>query len=117
MGVVVQITPFSHPLLIAVKKLAPALAAGNSVIIKPSELTPLTALFLAKILHQAGIPSGVLSVLPDYGAPTGKALVSHPLVRKINGTGGSEAGRAIGSNMGGNLVHSSAGRESALDSF
>ncbi|CAG7917906.1 unnamed protein product [Penicillium olsonii] len=104
LGVVVQITPFNHPLLIAVKKLAPALAAGNSVIIKPSELTPLTTLLLAKILHQAGIPDGVLSVLPGLGAVTGKALVEHPLVRKVDVTGGTEAGRAIGKIVGGNLA-------------
>ncbi|KAF7716578.1 Uncharacterized protein PECH_004384 [Penicillium ucsense] len=104
LGVVVQITPFNHPLLIAVKKLAPALAAGNSVIIKPSELTPLTSLLLGKILAQAGIPSGVLSVLPGLGATTGKALVSHPRVRKVDVTGGTVAGRAIGSIVGGNLA-------------
>jgi acyl-CoA reductase-like NAD-dependent aldehyde dehydrogenase len=104
LGVVVQITPFNHPLLIAVKKLAPALAAGNSVIIKPSELTPLSTLLLAKILHQAGLPAGVLSVLPGYGTTTGKALVSHPLVRKVDVTGGTAAGKAIGSIVGGNLA-------------
>ncbi|KAJ5949784.1 Aldehyde dehydrogenase C-terminal [Penicillium verhagenii] len=103
LGVVVQITPFNHPLLIAVKKLAPALAAGNSVILKPSELTPITSLLLAKILHSAGIPPGVLSVLPGYGMVTGKALVSHPLVRKVDITGGTAAGKAIGTIVGGNL--------------
>ncbi|CDM27159.1 hypothetical protein DTO013E5_4332 [Penicillium roqueforti] len=104
LGVVVQITPFNHPLLIAVKKLAPALAAGNSVIIKPSELTPLTTLLLGKILREAGIPDGVLSVLPGYGAITGKALVEHPLVKKVDVTGGTMAGRAIGRIVGGNLA-------------
>ncbi|KAI2785917.1 hypothetical protein POX_h09680 [Penicillium oxalicum] len=79
LGVVIQITPFNHPLLIAVKKIAPALAAGNSVILKPSELTPLTSILLGKILAQAGIPAGVFSVLPGLGATTGKALVSHGL--------------------------------------
>jgi acyl-CoA reductase-like NAD-dependent aldehyde dehydrogenase len=104
LGVVVQITPFNHPLLIAVKKVAPALAAGNSVILKPSELTPLTSLLLGRILAQAGVPAGVFSVLPGYGATTGKALVSHPLVRKVDVTGGTVAGRAIGSIVGGNLA-------------
>ncbi|KAF3938831.1 Omega-crystallin [Dactylella cylindrospora] len=104
LGVVVQITPFNHPMLIAVKKLAPALAAGNSIILKPSELTPLTSIRLAKILQQAGLPDGVLSVLPGYGAVTGKALVEHPLVRKVDVTGGTVAGRAIGEIVGRNLA-------------
>jgi acyl-CoA reductase-like NAD-dependent aldehyde dehydrogenase len=104
LGVVVQITPFNHPLLIAVKKVAPALAAGNSVILKPSECTPLTSLMLGKILAEAGIPAGVFSVLPGYGVTTGKALISHPLVRKVDVTGGTNAGRAIGSIVGGNLA-------------
>ncbi|KAI1147695.1 aldehyde dehydrogenase domain-containing protein [Nemania diffusa] len=104
LGVVVQITPFNHPLLIAVKKLAPALAAGNSVIIKPSELTPLTTLRLGAILQAAGLPAGVLSVLPGHGASTGAALARHPLVRKVDVTGGTAAGRAIGAVAGGNLA-------------
>ncbi|KAI3333716.1 aldehyde dehydrogenase [Ustulina deusta] len=104
LGVVVQITPFNHPLLIAVKKLAPALAAGNSVIVKPSELTPLTTLKLGAILKAAGLPDGVFNVLPGYGALTGKTLVQHPLVRKVDVTGGEAAGRAIGAIVGGNLA-------------
>ncbi|KAI1170081.1 aldehyde dehydrogenase [Nemania sp. FL0916] len=104
LGVVVQITPFNHPLLIAVKKLAPALAAGNSVIVKPSELTPLTTLRLGAIFKAAGLPDGVFSVLPGYGPVTGAALVKHPLVRKVDVTGGTEAGRAIGAIAGGNLA-------------
>ncbi|KXH59708.1 aldehyde dehydrogenase [Colletotrichum nymphaeae SA-01] len=104
LGVVVQITPFNHPLLIAVKKIAPALAAGNSVVVKPSELTPLTTLLLGKILQKAGVPDGVFHVLPGYGATTGKALVEHRLVRKVDVTGGTVAGRAIGSIVGGNLA-------------
>lgn len=105
LGVVVQITPFNHPLLIAVKKLAPALAAGNSVIVKPSELTPVTTILLGRILQEAGLPDGVFSVLPGYGASTGKALVSHPLVKKVDVTGGTPSGRAIGSIVGANLAH------------
>ncbi|KAI5363005.1 putative aldehyde dehydrogenase domain, aldehyde/histidinol dehydrogenase [Septoria linicola] len=104
LGVVVQITPFNHPLLIAVKKLAPALAAGNCVILKPSELTPLTSLELGKILKEAGLPDGVFTVLPGYGATTGRALVSHPLVKKVDVTGGTPSGRAIGAIAGGNLA-------------
>ncbi|GJC91501.1 aldehyde dehydrogenase [Colletotrichum higginsianum] len=104
LGVVVQITPFNHPLLIAVKKLAPALAAGNSVVVKPSELTPLTTLLLGGILKRAGVPDGVFSVLPGYGATTGRSLVEHPLVRKVDVTGGTAAGRAIGTIVGGNLA-------------
>jgi acyl-CoA reductase-like NAD-dependent aldehyde dehydrogenase len=104
LGVVVQITPFNHPLLIAVKKIAPALAAGNCVILKPSELTPLTSLVLGKLMKEAGLPNGVFSVLPGYGATTGKALVSHPLVKKVDVTGGTASGRAIGAIAGGNLA-------------
>lgn len=104
LGVVVQITPFNHPLLIAVKKIAPALAAGNSVVVKPSELTPLTTLRLGEILAEAGVPDGVFNVLPGYGATTGAALCSHPLVRKVDVTGGTAAGRAIGSIVGANLA-------------
>lgn len=105
MGVVVQITPFNHPLLIAIKKIAPALAAGNSIVLKPSELTPLTCLLLGKIFKEAGLPDGVFSVLPGYGAITGKALVSHPLIRKVDVTGGTPSGRSIGSIAGGNLAN------------
>lgn len=104
LGVVVQITPFNHPLLIAVKKLAPALVAGNSVLLKPSELTPITSLMLGKIMKEAGLPDGVLSVLPGYGATTGKALVEHPLIKKVDVTGGTAAGRVIGEIVGRNLA-------------
>lgn len=104
LGVVGLIAPFNHPLLIAVKKLAPALAAGNSVVLKPSELTPLTALRLGAVLKEAGVPDGVVSVLPGYGLVTGQALVAHPLVRKVDVTGGTAAGRAIGAVVGANLA-------------
>ncbi|KAI5457294.1 aldehyde dehydrogenase [Mariannaea sp. PMI_226] len=104
LGVVVQITPFNHPLLIAVKKLAPALAAGNCVLLKPSEHTPLTSLLLGPILQEAGLPPGVFNVLPGLGTTTGKYLVSHPLIRKVDITGGTAAGKAIGSIVGGNLA-------------
>jgi acyl-CoA reductase-like NAD-dependent aldehyde dehydrogenase len=105
LGVVVQITPFNHPLLIAVKKIAPALAAGNSIVLKPSELTPITSLMLGSILKEAGVPDGVFNVVNGYGATVGKALVSHPLVKKVDVTGGTPAGRAIGAIAGENLAH------------
>lgn len=105
LGVVAQITPFNHPMLIAVKKIAPALAAGNSIILKPSELTPLTSIELGKLLKKAGLPDGVFAVLPGDGAITGKALVEHPLVKKVDVTGGTPAGRAIGAIAGRNLAH------------
>ncbi|KAL2887359.1 Betaine aldehyde dehydrogenase 2, mitochondrial [Ceratocystis lukuohia] len=104
LGVVVLITPFNHPLLIAVKKLAPALAAGNSVILKPSELAPVTSLLIARLLSDAGIPDGVISVIPGYGPTTGQALAQHPLVRKVDVTGGTMAGRSIGALIGGSLT-------------
>ncbi|KAJ2916411.1 hypothetical protein MD484_g3994, partial [Candolleomyces efflorescens] len=103
LGVVAQITPFNHPLLIAVKKIAPALAAGNSVIVKPSELAPITVLRFAELAEEAGVPSGVLSVLPG-GAAVGKALVENPLIKKVDITAGTQAGRSIGSIVGRNLA-------------
>lgn len=104
LGVVVQVTSFNHPLLIAVKKLVPALAAGNSVVVKPSELTPLTTLLLGRLLQRAGLPDGVVAVLPGPGTTTGAALAAHPLVRKVDVTGGTAAGRAIGRLVGANLA-------------
>ncbi|KAJ3466419.1 hypothetical protein MRS44_003983 [Fusarium solani] len=105
LGVVAQITSFNHPLLIAVKKLAPALAAGNSILLKPSELTPLTSLKLGPILKAAGLPDGVFNVVPGFGAVTGRALTTHHLIRKIDVTGGTAAGRLIGAAAGQNLAH------------
>ncbi|KAL4076175.1 aldehyde dehydrogenase domain-containing protein [Scleroderma citrinum] len=104
LGVVAQITPFNHPLLIAVKKLAPALAAGNSVIVKPSELAPISLLDFAKLATDAGVPEGVVTVLPGHGHTTGAQLASHPLVRKVDITAGTQTGRAIGAMVGSNLA-------------
>ncbi|KAH8724978.1 aldehyde dehydrogenase-like protein [Phaeosphaeriaceae sp. PMI808] len=105
LGVVAQITPFNHPMLIAVKKIAPALAAGNSIVLKPSELTPLTSIELGKLMKEAGLPDGVFNVISGDGLTTGKALVEHPLIKKIDVTGGTPAGRAIGAIAGRNLAH------------
>jgi acyl-CoA reductase-like NAD-dependent aldehyde dehydrogenase len=82
LGVVAQITPWNHPLLITVKKLAPALAAGNCVVVKPSELAPNSIIFLAKMCSEAGLPPGVLNVVLG-GGQVGDALVKHPLIEKV----------------------------------
>ncbi|KAF8450611.1 aldehyde dehydrogenase domain-containing protein [Boletus edulis BED1] len=104
LGVVAQITPFNHPLFIAVKKIAPALAAGNSVIVKPSELAPVSLLEFSKLTQEAGVPDGVFTVLPGYGHTTGKQIASHPLVRKVDITAGTQTGRALGAVVGANLA-------------
>ncbi|KAG1752570.1 aldehyde dehydrogenase [Suillus paluster] len=104
LGVVAQITPFNHPLFIAIKKLAPALAAGNSVIVKPSELTPVSLLEFANITQEVGLPDGVLTILPGYGHTTGRQLASHSLVRKVDITAGTQTGRALGAIVGSNLA-------------
>ncbi|KAF2101408.1 aldehyde dehydrogenase-like protein [Rhizodiscina lignyota] len=99
-GVIAQITPFNHPLLIATKKIAPALAGGNCLVVKPSELTPISTILLGKLFKDAGLPDGVFNVIPGYGIGTGKALIEHPLVNKIDITGSTNAGRAIGAVAG-----------------
>ena len=95
LGTVGILSSFNHPLMIASKSLAPALAAGNSVVLKPSELTPLTALRLGRLALRAGIPPGVLNVAPGRGPLAGAALVSHPLIAKVSFTGGTEVGRQV----------------------
>ncbi|KAF5322811.1 hypothetical protein D9619_000478 [Psilocybe cf. subviscida] len=104
LGVVAQITPFNHPLLIAVKKIAPALAAGNSVIVKPSESAPITVLEFAEMAKAAGLPEDVLTILPGRGHVTGKEIVKDKLIRKVDITAGTSTGRAIGSIVGENLA-------------
>jgi betaine-aldehyde dehydrogenase len=95
MGVVACIVPWNFPFPIACWKTAPALAAGNCVVLKPASLSPLTALVLGELAHAAGLPPGVLQVLPGSGSAIGDALVTHPLVRKISFTGSTEVGRRI----------------------
>jgi acyl-CoA reductase-like NAD-dependent aldehyde dehydrogenase len=95
MGVVACIVPWNFPFPIGCWKAAPALAAGNCVVLKPASLSPLTALKLGELAHAAGLPAGVLQVLPGAGATIGDALVTHPLVRKISFTGSTEIGRRI----------------------
>ena len=93
-GVVGQIIPWNFPLLMAAWKVAPALAAGCTVILKPAEFTPLTALCFAELAHEAGLPPGVLNIVTGDGE-TGKAIVEHPDVDKIAFTGSTEVGRVI----------------------
>jgi acyl-CoA reductase-like NAD-dependent aldehyde dehydrogenase len=95
LGVVAAITPWNSPIASDAQKLAPALAAGNAVILKPSSWSPLTALVLAEIIEQAGLPKGLVSVLPGAGAVVGDYLVNHPDIRRVAFTGGTETGRAL----------------------
>ncbi|KAL4820965.1 aldehyde dehydrogenase family-domain-containing protein [Aspergillus spinulosporus] len=95
LGVVVLITPYNHPLLIAMKKIAAALAAGNVVIVKPSELAPLSVLKLGALFKEAGLPDGVLQIVSGCGKETGKYLCEHPKISKIDLTGGIATYRAI----------------------
>ncbi|MFC2996131.1 aldehyde dehydrogenase [Acinetobacter sichuanensis] len=94
-GVVAAITPWNSPIASEVQKLAPAIAAGNAVILKPAEATSLIALELAKIFEEAGLPKGILSVLIGRGSVIGDAIAQHPLVRKISFTGGTSTGRHL----------------------
>lgn len=95
LGVVGQIIPWNFPLLMAAWKLAPALACGNTVVLKPAEQTPLTALKLAEILQEAGVPDGAVNIVPGLGPTAGRALVRHPKVAKIAFTGSTEVGKEI----------------------
>jgi len=105
LGVCAQLVPFNHPLLICVKKLAPALAAGNSVVCKPSELAPVGALEMAAILKQAGLPNGVFNVVNGLGAVAGKALAEHPDIAKLDMTGGTETGAIAAAAASRNLAY------------
>jgi len=94
-GVCAQVIPWNFPMLMAAWKLGPALACGNTVVLKPSEKTPITALELGKLALEAGIPEGVLNVIPGLGAEAGEALVSHPLINKIAFTGSVATAKRI----------------------
>ena len=94
LGVVGQIIPWNFPLLMLAWKIAPALATGNTVVLKPAETTPLTALLFAEVCQQAGLPDGVVNIITGDGI-TGAALVNHPDVNKIAFTGSTEVGKAI----------------------
>ena len=92
-----MITPWNFPLTIASWKIAPALAAGNAVIHKPSELTPLTAIELARLVREAGAPESLLTVLVGTGEDVGRRIVEHPGIGKLAFTGSTAVGREIAS--------------------
>ncbi len=102
-GVAAQIVPWNGPLVMAAWKLAPALAAGCSCVLKPAELTPLTALRLGQLLLEAGVPEGVVSVLPGPGGKLGQHLARHPQVNKVAFTGSTEVGKQLLEDARGNL--------------
>ncbi len=102
-GVVGQIVPWNGPIVSMSWKLAPALAAGCTSVFKPAEDTPLTALYIGQLLQQAGIPDGVVNIIPGYGHVAGAAMCAHDQIRKIAFTGSTEVGQQIVRNSGGNL--------------
>ena len=104
-GVTAVITPWNSPLLLLTWKLAPALAAGCTVVVKPSEFTSASTVELARILHAAGLPAGVLNVVTGFGADVGAPLVGHPDVAKVSFTGSDTTGRSIGAAAGRGLKH------------
>lgn len=115
-GVVAAITPFNFPLILSSSKLAPALAAGNAVVHKPADETPLSALFMAKLLKQAGVPDGILNVVTGSGPVAGEALLRHPGIDTVAFTGSTAVGRHAASvagealkqvkmELGGNAAH------------
>lgn len=108
LGVAGLITPWNHPLLITMKKLSAALAAGNSVVVKPSELAPAAPLRLAALLEQAGVPAGVVNVVTGLGATAGRALAEHRGIHRLDVTGGTDTGRVIAAAAGRNLIPATA---------
>src|SRR5207253_2248967 len=102
-GVVAAIIPWNFPLMIGMWKIAPALACGCTVVLKPAEITPLTALRIGELALEAGLPPGVLNVVPGFGKTIGQALVDHPDVDKVTFTGSPVVGRSILRGSAGNF--------------
>src|SRR5258705_4790756 len=103
-GVCGQIIPWNFPLLMAAWKLAPALAAGNTVVLKPAEQTPVTAMELGQLIQEAGFPEGVVNIVPGYGETAGAALAAHPGIDKVAFTGSTEVGKLIAKAAAENLT-------------
>src|SRR5205807_5475170 len=104
MGVTAHIAPWNYPLRLALRSVAPALASGNTVVLKPAEETPLTALRFAKVLAEAGAPPGVFNVVPGFGPEAGTALASHPRVNHISFTGSVATGVEVMKRAAQNVV-------------
>ncbi len=104
LGVVGLVTPWNHPLLILTKKLAPALAAGNTVVVKPSEVAPITPMMLAALMEEAGLPPGVCNMVTGMGPVAGAALCAHDGIAKLDLTGGTETGRRVAAMAGERLT-------------
>ena len=102
-GVVGQIVPWNFPLMFVSWKLGPALAAGNTVVLKPSEITPLTTLRVGELIEKAGIPPGVVNIVPGYGKTAGQRIAEHPDIGKVSFTGSTNIGRSIVRASAGNL--------------
>lgn len=105
LGVVAAITPWNSPLMLLAWKIAPALAAGCSVVVKPSEFTSVSALELALLFEEAGFPAGVFNVVTGFGAEVGSPLVTHPLVKKVTFTGSDATGRVINQQCAAQFKH------------
>src|SRR5690348_14317252 len=103
-GVVAAITPWNSPIASDAQKIAPALAAGNAVLLKPASWSPLVSLELARIIDEAGLPKGLFSTLPGSGAVVGDLLVTHPAVGRVSFTGGTEVGREIARKAAAKLI-------------
>ncbi len=103
-GVCGQIIPWNFPLLMAAWKLAPALAAGNTVVLKPAEQTPVNAMELGKLIQEAGFPDGVVNIVPGYGETAGAALAAHPDIDKVAFTGSTEVGKIVAHAAADNLT-------------
>jgi betaine-aldehyde dehydrogenase len=103
LGVVGQVVPWNFPLMFTSWKMAPALAAGNTIVMKPAEITPLTSLRIAELMSEAGLPDGVVNMVPGLGTVAGQHIAEHPGVAKIAFTGSTETGRRIVRASAGNL--------------
>ncbi|GGB69430.1 aldehyde dehydrogenase family protein [Fictibacillus barbaricus] len=113
-GVISAITPFNFPFNLVAHKVGPAIAAGNTIVLKPAESTPLSGLFLGELFQEAGLPDGVLNIITGLGPELGPTLTAHPYVKKITFTGSPEVGKQIIGNAGFRKVTLELGSNSAL---